>query len=185
MHRRHRKKLPGLWLITDERVADDALLAAAMRLPKGRAGIIFRHYRTEPHARRRLFEALRAIARRRRLPLLLAGDRRDAAAWKADGWHGHEGKPLRAGMIRSAPAHDAREIVAAVRAGVGMLLLSPLFPTRSHPGAPALGRVRFAALARRADSAVMALGGVKAGHRATLPGIGADGWAAIDGLVPG
>ena len=64
-----------------------------------------------------------------------------------------------------------------------MVLLSPLFPTRSHPGAPALGRVRFAGLARRVDGAVMALGGVKAEHRWMLRGIGADGWAAIDGLV--
>ncbi|HUD92216.1 thiamine phosphate synthase [Sphingobium sp.] len=183
MHRRHRKKLPGLWLITDERVPDDALLAAAMRLPRGRAGILFRHYRTEAHARRNLFDALRAIARRRRLVLLIAGDRRDAAAWKADGWHGRGCKRLHRRMIRSAPAHDVREIVAAGRAGADMLLLSPLFPTRSHPGAPALGRTRFAALARRADGAVMALGGVKAVHRKMLRGIGADGWAAIDGLM--
>ncbi|WP_179045605.1 thiamine phosphate synthase [Sphingobium lactosutens] len=188
MHRRHRKKLPGLWLITDERVPDDALLAAAARLLRGQAGIIFRHYRTEARAGRELFEALRVIARRRRLVLLLAGDRRDAAAWKADGWHGraHLGRgwePLRRSMIRSVPAHDGREIVTARRAGADMLLLSPLFPTRSHPGAPALGRVRFAALARQADCAVMALGGVKAEHRKMLRGIGADGWAAIDGLV--
>lgn len=183
MHHRHRKKLPELWLITDERVPDDVLLAAAARLPKGRAGIIFRHYRTGAGARRRLFEALRGIARRRRLALLLAGDRRDAAAWKADGWHGHGMKPLHRRMIRSAPAHDRREMAAARRARAAMILLSPLFPTRSHPGAPALGRVRFAALAQQANEAVMALGGVRAEHRAMLRGIGADGWAAIDGLV--
>ena len=84
MHRRHRKSLPGLWLMTDERVADDRLLAAARALPRGRAGIILRHYRTPPAQRRALFDALRAIARRRRLVLLLAGPARAAAAWRAE-----------------------------------------------------------------------------------------------------
>ncbi|HAF40328.1 MAG TPA: thiamine phosphate synthase [Sphingobium sp.] len=183
MHRRHRKKLPGLWLITDERVTDDALLEAAERLPKGRAGIIFRHYRTERDGRRALFAAVREIARRRRLVLLLAGDRRDAAAWKADGWHGHGRKRLGRGMIRSAPAHDAREMAAARLVRADMILLSPLFPTRSHPGARSLGRVRFAALARVADGFVLALGGVNAAHEPMLRAIGAKGWAAIDGLT--
>lgn len=183
MHRRHRKKLPGLWLVTDERVGDDALLAAAARLPRGRAGILFRHYRTSAAARRALFGRLRAIARRRGLLLLLAGDRRDATGWGADGWHGHGMKVVGRHLVRSAPAHDARQVVAASRARVDMVLISPLFPTRSHPGAPALGRIRFAALARRTDAAVMAMGGVRAAHRPMLRALGANGWAAIDGLV--
>jgi thiamine-phosphate pyrophosphorylase len=64
-----------------------------------------------------------------------------------------------------------------------MVFLSPLFPTRSHPGAGALGRIGFAALARQAKAPVIALGGVRAKHRHMLRGIGAAGWAAIDGLT--
>ncbi|MFY9351702.1 MAG: thiamine phosphate synthase, partial [Sphingobium sp.] len=90
MRPRHRKSVPTLWLMTDERVPDAALLAAAARLPKGRAGIILRHYRTAPVERRALFETLRQIARRRRLTLLLAGSVREAAAWRADGAHGRD-----------------------------------------------------------------------------------------------
>ena len=63
MHRRHRKTLPGLWLMTDERVADDRLLAAARALPRGRAGIILRHYRTPPAQRREAARSLTVIAR--------------------------------------------------------------------------------------------------------------------------
>ena len=70
---RHRKNMPLIWLMTDERIGEAALLAAVAQLPRGRAGIIFRHYRTAPGARWALFEAARAIARRRRLMLLLAG----------------------------------------------------------------------------------------------------------------
>ncbi|QGP79633.1 thiamine phosphate synthase [Sphingobium sp. CAP-1] len=185
MQPRHRKnppaRLPDLWLMTDERVADAALLAAAARLPKGGGGIVFRHYRTDPAARRALFEALRRIALRRRLLLLLAGPVRMAAAWRADGAHGRDPKRATRPLLRSRPAHDAREVLAAC--GADLCFLSPLFPTRSHPSAPALGRVRFAALARRVEAPVMALGGVRAAHRGMLYGIGAQGWAAIDGLV--
>lgn len=182
---RHRKNMPLIWLMTDERISDAALLAAVARLPKGRAGIIFRHYRTEPGARRALFEAVRAIARRRRLVLMLAGAgaARQAAAWAADGWHGRDAHRTARPMRHSAPVHDAREMVAARRGRVDMVLLSPLFPTRSHPGAASLGRVRFAGLTRGATMPVVALGGVTARHGRMLRGIGAVGWAAIDGLA--
>ncbi|WP_420143643.1 thiamine phosphate synthase [Sphingobium sp.] len=192
MSNRHRKKLPRkmarplpltlplLWLMTDERVTDAALLAAAARLPKGRAGIVFRHYRSAPDVRRALFDGLLAIARRRRLVLVLAGDARMAAAWRADGVHG-DGYRVTRPLLRSRAVHDAREAVAA--SGADLCFVSPLFPTRSHPGAGALGRVRFAALARRVDAPVMALGGVRRGHRRSLRGMGAAGWAAIDGLT--
>lgn len=169
--------------MTDERVDNAALLAAIARLPKGAAGVIFRHYRTTPNARRALFDAIRVIARRRRLLLLLAGDAATAMAWKADGWHGRMGRATARPMFHSAPAHDAAEIIVARRNRADLILLSPLFPTRSHPGASHLGRVRFAALARQATMPVMALGGVNRGHRHMLRSIGADGWAAIDGLV--
>ncbi|MDO7835820.1 thiamine phosphate synthase [Sphingobium sp. HBC34] len=181
MSHRHRKNLPALWLMTDERVADAALLAAAARLPSGAGGIVFRHYRTDRATRRALFGALRRIARRRRLLLLLAGSTRQAAAWRADGAHGRDPRRATRPMLRSRPVHDGREAVVA--RGADVCFVSPLFPTRSHPGAPALGRVRFAALARQVDAPVMALGGVRRAHRGMLRGIGAAGWAAIDGLT--
>lgn len=182
MRQSHRKKLPSLWLFTDERVADAALLAAVDRLPRGKAGIVFRHYHTEAWARRALFEAVRVIARRRRLILMLAGEPRTAEAWAADGWHGGGVAARGWPMLRSAPVHDLRELIAARRAEADVAFLSPLFPTRSHPGGRSLGRVRFAAIARRTSIPVMALGGVRASHRRILDAIGAQGWAAIDGL---
>ena len=126
MRSRHPEALPRLWLMTDERVADDRLLAAARALPRGRAGIILRHYRTPPAQRRALFDALRAIARRRRLILLLAGPVRAAAAWRADGWHGRDSRRPPRPLLHSAPAHDSREIRMAQRAGSDLLFLSPL-----------------------------------------------------------
>ncbi len=179
---RHSKTLPCLWLMTDERVSDARLLAAVARLPRGGGGILFRHHATGAKARRALFDRVAAIARRRRLVLLLAGSARQAKAWGADGWHGRDHRGGVRRMLHSAPVHDARELVAARRGGADMIFVSPLFVTRSHPGARVLGRVRFAVLAVHAPMVVMALGGVRAVHRYGLRGIGADGWGAIDGL---
>ena len=183
MTRRHRKKLPTIWLMTDERVSDAALLAAAIRLPKGQGGIVFRHYRTPPAQRRALFRQLAVITARRRLMMMLAGSAREAVAWRADGWHGHSTKRAARPLIHSMPVHDRWELQAATRVGADFIFLSPLFPTRSHPGAPSLGRPRFAALAQGATMPVMALGGVKASDARMLHHIGASGWAAIDGLA--
>ena len=185
MRARYAKNLPSIWLVTDERVSDDVLLASAARLPKGRGGILFRHYHTRVGARRDLFHRLAQVARRRGLMLLLAGSAREAAAWGADGWHGRGYWRAARPLVRSMAVHNARELRAAERAGVDLVFLSPLFATRSHPGGRVLGRAAFAALARRARVPIVALGGVRAEHRLMLKGIGASGWAAIDGLTEG
>lgn len=183
MDARHRKNPPTLWLMTDERTGDTALLAAVARLPRGRAGIIFRHYRTLAPARRALFERVRAIARARRLLLLLGGSARQAAAWRADGVHGPAPCRTARPLWHSCAVHDRAEARAAIAMSADLCFVSPLFPTRTHPGARALGRVRFAALAHGVPMPVMALGGVRASHRHMMKGIGADGWAAIDALT--
>ena len=77
MPKRHHL-LPRLWLMTDERLGN-ALLQTVLALPRG-AGIVFRHYTTPPVERRRLFETVRAIARRRGLMLVLAGTPEQARA---------------------------------------------------------------------------------------------------------
>jgi len=175
MPRRQPRPLPRLWLMTDERQGE-ALWDALERLPRG-GGVIFRHYATPGRERRALFERVRRIARRRRLLLLLAGTPREAAAWRADGVHGASSHSSSRPLIRTAPAHNRGELVAAGRRA-DLILLSPVFPTRSHPGAPVLGSVRFAHLARTANRPVIALGGMTKGRARALRGH--HGWAAID-----
>ncbi len=164
-----RQPLPRLWLMTDERQGD-GLWEALERLPAG-SGVVFRHYSLAPAERRRLFDRVRRVARRRRL-LLLAG-----GGLRGDGAHGGRGPGL-----RSASAHGLRELKTAERDGAKLVFLSPAFATRSHPGARALGPVRFGLIARQARVPVIALGGVDARKARRLPHI--YGWAAIDALSP-
>jgi thiamine-phosphate pyrophosphorylase len=166
-----RQPLPRLWLITDERQGD-GLLGTVARLPAG-AGILFRHYSLPEVARRDLFERVRAAAPG---PVLLAGPAEQALAWGADGSHG----PGPGRGLRSAPVHDFAQIRAAERAGAGLLFLSPVFATRSHPGARTLGLARFAWLARRTPLPVIALGGMNPARGRRLASFGAYGWAGID-----
>ncbi len=161
-----RQPLPRLWLMTDERQGD-GLWNALELLPKG-SGVVFRHYGLAPAERRKLFDRVRRVAKRRRLLLLAHG-----RGLRGDGIHGGRG-----GGFRSASAHDLRELKSAERAGAKLVFLSPAFPTRSHPGATALGPVRFGLIAAQARVPVIALGGVDARKARRLPHI--YGWAGID-----
>ncbi|WP_442680202.1 thiamine phosphate synthase [Sphingomonas sp. ASY06-1R] len=171
---RSRQPLPRLWLMTDPRMGA-ALWQALERVPRG-SGVIFRHYRVP--GRRAVFEQVRRIARRRQLVLILAGPLRQAAAWRADGAHGRSPhvRTTRP-MLRTAPAHDVREIMTA---RADMVLLSPVFATRSHPEAKGLGRIRFGLWAQRSRVPVAALGGMDRQRFRGMAPLHAHGWAAID-----
>lgn len=168
MRRRH--PLPRLWLMTDERMGE-ALWDALARLPRG-SGVVFRHYGLAPAERRALFARVLKVARRRGLVVVRAGI--EPMRGEA-GVHGRRGRGL-----RTAPAHNRREAIAAIRAGADALFVSPAFPTRSHPGARALGRARFGMLVRGLGVPAIALGGMDARRAASLRAFGIHGWAAID-----
>ena len=180
--------LPALILMTDDRRLADPLAAAA-RLPRG-AAVILRHYAAAD--RPALARALAALCRRRGIRLLIAGDLGLGRAVGARGLHlpAHRVRPgaagqrsgRRPGWLVTAAAHSFADIVAAKRAGADAVLLSPVFPTASHPGAPALGPLRFALWCRTARLPVYALGGVATGCADRLLGSGAAGIAGIGGV---
>ena len=171
--------LPTLWLISDAR-NDAALDKALARLPHG-SGLIYRHYHLPDPERFLRFRALRRIAKARGHVVILADSALTARAWGADGIYGSPRSltPRRAGLYHLATAHDMGELGLAARLGADAALLSPVFPTRSHPGGAVMGPVRFRLRARQSRLPVIALGGMTAGRARTL---GWPRWAAIDGL---
>jgi len=173
------RSLPELWLLSDAR--NDAGLDKALKhLPRG-SGFIYRHYHLPDPDRYHRFHALRRIAKARGHCVILADSAMTAQSWGADGVYGAPLSlwPRRAGLLQLATVHGPREIAMAQQKGADAMLLSPVFPTRSHPGAPALGPVRFRALAKLASIPVIALGGVTASGARRLKW---PRWAAIDGL---
>ena len=166
-----------LALMTDDDRLPDPI-AAARALPRGSLVII----RARDAKRRRALAA--ALSAETDGLILLAADdpvladalhgihlpearAREAALWRA----------VRPGWVITVAAHSARALHAPYADAV---LLSPVFATRSHPGAPALTPARARLIARASLLPVLALGGVNARNAALLSGF--SGIAAIDGL---
>ncbi|WP_234026265.1 thiamine phosphate synthase [Qipengyuania thermophila] len=171
--------LPRVWLLTDAR--NDAVLDQAISaLPPG-SGVVFRHYHLSGHERQDRFAGIAAAARAAGHRVVLSASADEAAAWGADGAYGPlERLAPSAGLLRLAAAHDRRELLAAAAARVDGIFLSPVFPTRSHPGAPALGPDGFKELASLTRVPVIALGGMTAARARAM---GWPRWGAIDGLA--
>jgi len=161
-------------------------LAAALALAAGSA-VIMRHY--DDADRAGLARRLIALCRPRHITVLIAGDARLALATGADGLHLPEAmlfnKPrawrqgLRPSMLLSLAAHSSPGLERAAAAHADFALLSPLFPSKSHPDGVPIGILRFSAWASRARLPVFALGGVNSQNARRLSGSGAVGWAAI------
>ncbi len=174
-----RQTFPRLWLLSDAR-NDAGLEAALRRLPRG-SGFIYRHYHLRPEQRIARWFDLRRIARARDHVAILADSSLTAREWGADGIYGAPRAlyPPTNDLLTLATAHNLADIGLANRLRADAVLLSPAFPTRSHPNAPALGPLRFRLLAAHAQMPVLALGGMnpQTARRLAWPR-----WAAIDGL---
>lgn len=167
------RRAPKIWLMTDPRLGA-GLPAAVRKLPTG-SGVVFRHYQLAVDERLALFRKIQRICCQRGHVLVLAG--RDD--WRADGVHGRA--RIRPTQMLTMPVHSLREIKEAKKLGADLMFLSPVFATRSHPGACGLGLMQFSRLSRLAGPAkVIALGGVTRNKAQTIPSYIAYGWAAID-----
>lgn len=182
--------LPAIAMPTDlSRVPDP--VRASGRLPAGAAVIL----RDAGHPDRLAVGiALRRSTLVRGQMLLVAGDPALAEALDADGLHVPERmigaqavrhwRRANPGRLMSAACHSLAALRRAERAGADFALLSPVFPTASHPGGRVLGLYRAAALAVATDLVVLAMGGIERGnaHR-LLPVFG--GFAAIGMFADG
>ncbi len=183
--RRH--NLPSLWFMTDEARLPDPTAVIA-RLSPGTA-VIFRHYRDKHRAQLAL--RLAALCRRRRLIFLVAGDWRLAARVGAAGLHLPEYMARRGatagarlwrrnrGRLLTAAARSKLQLHRARQLKVSAVLVSPVFPTPSHPERRPLGVTRCAGMARETCLPMIALGGVTAG---TVRRLRETGCAAVAGI---
>ncbi len=172
-----------LVFITDAaRVPDPAGVIA--KLPAGSI-VICRDYK---HGDRLgLALKLKTLCRKRRLVFLVAGDVALARTVGADGAHLPEHllttRPNLMGFsFITAACHGRMALRRAARLGVDLALVSPVFETRSHEGAGALGLHRFARLVADAPLALAALGGVNVRSVKKLRPLNLAAFAAIDGL---
>jgi len=152
-----------------------------------RKGLRLVQLREKDHTR----EALRQLALKM-LPLLRQHDagliiNADIELVKEIGADGVQLTGAQLGELRERPnvewcaasCHNADELRRAEALGCDFALLSPLLPTKSHPGAPHLGWEKFAAIAVGSSIPVYALGGLSYADMQTAWQHGAHGIALL------
>lgn len=169
---RGRAALPRLWLVSDPvRLPDPRAVAA--RLPRG-AGVLARG--AAPAA----LAGLARLCRARGLRLVVGGDGRAALRHRA-GLHLPDRAPARGVLaflaarrggapfaLLTVAVHGRAGLARARRLAAAAGFVSPAFATASHPGAPALGPLRWARLAAALGRPAVALGGVAGGTAGRL-----------------
>ncbi len=90
-----------------------------------------------------------------------------------------QARTLEDSQLLGASCHSLAQLQRAEALGADYALLSPVLPTRSHPGQPALGWEAFEACVRAVGIPVYALGGLTAADLDTARRHGALGVAAI------
>jgi thiamine-phosphate pyrophosphorylase len=173
----HQRDWPRQWLMTDERLGD-RLWEAIDRLPRGNAGVVFRHYATSEAERAKLGAEIAEACLHRRLTLAVARDEQLAASVAADLLHNPSTLPSR--LPFSQAVHSLAEALSARKAGADLVFVSPVFATRSHPGQRELGVDLARKLAEAAGVPAIALGGMNAQNFTLLERGGFYGWAGID-----
>lgn len=97
-------------------------------------------------------------------------------------WRACSTRPPVPGLV-AASVHDADGLAAAARLGLDFAVLSPVRATTSHPDVVGMGWQRFAEQVREAGVPVYALGGMREADLEQARACGAQGVAAIRGLL--
>lgn len=134
--------------------------------------------------------ALARLCRQRGLILLAGADVRLAIDLRADGVHLPERRARRLGNIATlrrrfiitAAAHSLPAALAARRAGVEAIVVSPVFESASPSALRPLGVMVLSRITRAARLPVYALGGVNPRTARALGLSGISGLAAIEAL---
>ena len=179
--------LPAMVLMTDDERLPD-LRATVLALPRDSLVVL----RSREEERRIALAGLIAgLAPRRGIKWLVADDPGLAVRMGANGAHFPESKfalaarwrVCRPDWIITCAAHSLHALFRAKLVGASAALLSPIFPTMSHPGSGSLGSIRARSIASAAQLPVYALGGVDARTARQLAGGLFVGIAAISGLA--
>ena len=174
-------KVPPLWLFSDrERLADPG--PVLRRLPKGLCGLVLRPGGTMSPA---TWRSALLVCRARRFPVVVAGlpPCRPSAFPLGRHFAGTEAVVRHKHGLATAAAHDPAQLMRAVRARVDCVFLSPAFATLSHPGAAALGPLRWSRLAVASRVPMIALGGIAGTNVQRLGRRGCHGVGAIGALL--
>jgi thiamine-phosphate pyrophosphorylase len=184
------RKIPALLLMTDAKRLPDPS-AYIPRLPAGSA-VIVRHFSNKQ--KEEIIKKIRLLCKKHKVKLLVSDSLHLALKYRLDGVHFPEKtvrKIANCGSLKRYPkhllfttaCHSERALHAAKRAGCHAALLSPIFPTQSHPGAKSLGSYQLTSLSHRSPLNLFALGGITQKTAQRISTCPISGFAGVRGLI--
>ena len=181
--------LPQVYAITQaSRFGNDGFMQRLRTaLEKGVRLLQVREHDMTPEQLAQFTRQVVTLARQYNAQVLVNGDEGIACLSGADGvhWQARQLMQYRArpnNRLVGASCHNREELVHAAELGVDFVVLSPVLPTRSHPGAPTLGWERFAELCLDQPMPVFALGGMRLDMIETAMTHSAHGVALLSGI---
>ena len=133
-----------------------------------------------------LVDKIASLAKKYDAKVLLNCDQELHSTYKADGRHltstqllSLNERPITKDKLLAASCHNKQELEHAVNIGVDFVVLAPVLPTNSHPGATTIGWGVFSELTHTCTIPVYALGGMQKDLLETALNNGAQGIAGI------
>lgn len=182
-------QLPPVYAISNLAELGEARFIAALEkaLQQGLRLVQWREPDLPPAHREALLQQVLELANRYGARVLVNADIALARATGAHGVHlparalmAMQQKP--AGLCCAASCHTVEELAQAARLEIDFVVLSPVLPTPSHPGAATLGWTAFAEMVADYPIPVYALGGMRDEHLHTAWLHGAHGIAMQRGV---
>lgn len=147
-------------------------------------GVLLRAHQLDTRQFTACVKPLRALCAAHKALLLLNAPVEQASV--ADGLHlttqrllACRERPVPTGRLLGASCHNRQQLEHALALGVDYVVLSPVLPTQSHPGAPVLGWEGLRSLLQECPVPAFALGGLSDSDLATVKQLGGFGVAAI------
>ena len=182
----------GIYAVTPEGWPGAALAGAvATAVEQGVKAVQYRDKSPDTARRRSDAEALLAICRPRRVPLIINDDVDLALAVGADGVHlGRNDETLAAARARLGNAaiigvscyNEAGRALTAARDGADYVAFGSFFPSVTKPGAVRATTELLAAVRRRIEAPIVAIGGITADNAPPLLECGVDLLAIVDAI---
>lgn len=182
----------GIYAVTPEGWPGAALAGAvATAVEHGVGAVQYRSKSPDTARRRSEAEALLAVCRPRKVPLIVNDDVDLALAVGADGVHlGRDDEALSAARARLGPAaiigvscyDEAPRALAAARGGADYVAFGSFFPSVTKPGAVRAAPELVAAVRGRIEAPIVAIGGITADNAPPLLASGIDLLAVVHAI---
>ncbi len=163
-------KLPKVIIIFDDELFDRKKLLK-LKIPK-KSAFLLRSYETKK--RKKIAKQLLKFCKMKKIKLLIGSDIKLAEDINAHGIHFPEymikkkkinwiriknAKPNKKWIITTA-AHNVQALKKAEDLNIDAVLLSPVFPSKSHPNSKSLGLNKFSKIVKKTKLPIYALGGI-------------------------